>query len=183
MQIYTKTGDQGETGLLSGVRVKKNAPRLEACGTLDELNAFLGLIRSESPPADLDELLERFQHDLFHAGSELVTVAPARMPVPPIGPEQIRRVEEAIDRPESDLPRLQWFILPGGTRLAAMFHVARTVCRRAERTLVSLAGVEPEAVSAPMLAYVNRLSDLFFVLARTANHRAGVEDVPWRKLP
>jgi cob(I)alamin adenosyltransferase len=182
MKIYTKTGDSGETGLFGGQRIRKNAPRLDVCGTYDELNAMLGLIRSEKGlPETVDRLLEQFQNDLFNAGSELATPPPNKPQCPVLGEEHIRRMETAIDQFEGTLPPLANFILPGGCRAAALFHVARTICRRAERKLVALDQQEPGAVNPFQLGYLNRLGDLLFVLARAMNFEAGISDVPWRK--
>jgi cob(I)alamin adenosyltransferase len=182
MKIYTKTGDSGETSLAAGERVAKNSPRLEVCGTLDELNAVLGLVRAEkSLPEEIDLLLGQFQNDLFNAGSETATLPPAAAKCPTIGQEHIGRIEEAIDRFEAELPALASFILPGGCRAAALLHVARTLCRRAERCLVTLDWLEPGKTNALQLVYLNRLGDLLFVLAREANRLAGITDVPWKK--
>jgi cob(I)alamin adenosyltransferase len=182
MKIYTKTGDAGETGLVGGERVWKNSPRLDVCGTYDELNAMLGLARSERTlPEEMDRLFEKFQNDLFNAGSEMATVPPAVAKCPVLGQEHIERIEKAIDRYEADLPLLTNFILPGGCRTAALLHVARTLCRRAERNLVALQQLEPGSINTIQLAYLNRLGDLLFVLARAVNHAAGVADIPWRK--
>ena len=180
MKIYTKTGDAGETGLLGG-RVRKDAPRIEAYGTVDELNAVLGLVRSEGPPSGVDALLERIQNHLFDLGAELASIGPAADRTPKIGSAHIASLEAAIDEHEAGLAPLKEFILPGGTRAASALHLARTVCRRAERRVVSLAAVPDEPVSADLLIYLNRLSDLCFVLARFVNAAAGVPDVPWRK--
>jgi cob(I)alamin adenosyltransferase len=182
MKIYTRTGDSGETGLLGGQRAWKNSPRLEVCGAYDELNAVLGLVRSEQNlPEQIDGLLVLIQNDLFNAGSETATVPPEKPWCPVLGKEQIERIEQAIDLFDSNLPPLAGFILPGGCRTAALLHVARTVCRRAERHLVSLQQAEPTAINANQLVYSNRLGDLLFVLARAVNHQAGIPDVPWRK--
>lgn len=181
MKIYTKTGDQGETGLFGGPRVRKDHPRIEAYGTVDELNALLGVVRSESPPEEIDALLAEIQNSLFDLGAELASPDPARMGTSNIGPEQIARLEKAIDRCEAGLPPLKTFILPGGARPAAWLHLARTVCRRAERRLISLA--QGETVSGHLIVYLNRLSDLLFILAREANQQAGRTDVPWEKPP
>jgi cob(I)alamin adenosyltransferase len=182
MKIYTKTGDAGETGLVGGERVLKNTPRLEVCGTYDELNAMLGLVRSnETLPADVDRLLGQFQNDLFNAGSEIATAPPASPRCPVLGDNHVRRIEATIDRFEAALPPLSGFILPGGCRAAALLHVARTTCRRAERKLVALQQIEPGAISHFQLVYLNRLGDLLFVLARAVNQQAGIADVPWQK--
>jgi len=179
MRIYTRTGDGGETGLFSGQRVPKDDPRVEAYGTVDELNSWLGLVRAEALPADVDELLDRVQNDLFTMGADLATPPEGRKAgkAPRIGPEHVRALEAAIDRYEADLPPLRAFILPAGPQAVALLHVARTVARRAERRVVTLyraGGVAPEAVS-----YLNRLSDLLFVLARAVGARLGAAEVPW----
>ena len=182
MTIYTKTGDSGETGLCGGQRVWKNSPRLQVCGAYDELNALLGLVRTEPAlPAPVNDLLDQFQNDLFAAGSEMATAPPAAPECPTVGPDHIRRIEAAIDHFEAALPPLSNFILPGGCRAAALLHVARTVCRRAERKLVAFAQLEPDLLNKHQLVYLNRLGDLLFVLARAMNHQAGIPDVPWWK--
>jgi cob(I)alamin adenosyltransferase len=178
MSVYTRTGDDGKTDLLGGDRVPKDAARLEVCGPLDELNCWLGLARCEPLPGDIAALLERIQRRLFDAGAELVTVTANRVNSGSIGSSDVQSLEQAIDRYEAKLDSLDTFILPAGSRAAAVLHLARAVCRRAERRLVFLAGVEPEAVSADLSAYVNRLSDLLFVLARTANGHADIPDLP-----
>ena len=173
--IYTRTGDRGETDLADGPRVPKNTPRLEVCGDFDELNSWLGLVRCEPLPDDMARLLERIQRRLFDVGGELVTVA-ADVGRNAIGPHDVEALERLIDRCQGDLKPLTAFLVPGGTRAASMLHIARSICRRAERNLVGLLAVEPAAVSSSLQAYVNRLSDLLFVLARLANHRAGVDE-------
>ncbi len=181
MKIYTRSGDGGETDLPGGGRVWKNSPRLDACGTIDELNAMLGLVRAEHLPEDIDRLLERLQNELFNAGGELAAVAPAKSPCPIISPRHVEAIEESIDQYEAELPPLKGFILPGGVRSAALLHVARTICRRAERNLVALVQTDKQAVSQSILAYINRLSDLLFVLARLFNAQSGKADVFWKK--
>jgi cob(I)alamin adenosyltransferase len=181
MKIYTKTGDDGETGLFAGPRVPKDHPRVEVCGALDELNAVLGQARTAGPAADMDGVLCRAQHELFALGAELGTPQPEAAGLVLVQEEQIAWLERAIDHYEADLPPLREFILPGGTLLAATLHVARSVCRRAERRIVTLSRTEPGRISDRALRYVNRLGDLLFVLARTANQRARQEDVIWRK--
>jgi len=179
MRIYTKTGDDGTTGLFGGARIDKDAERVEAFGTVDELNSALGMARAESLPAELDELLGRIQSDLFSLGAELAC-APGkaqRLPARLIGASDITALEDAIDRHEAELAPLTNFILPGGSRASAALHSARTVCRRAERRVVS-AG-RSDAGRAEILVYLNRLSDLLFVLARRANQLAGRPDVLW----
>jgi cob(I)alamin adenosyltransferase len=181
MKIYTKTGDDGETGLFGGPRVRKNCPRIEAYGTVDELNAVVGMARTQGPPADLDGLLCRIQNELFDLGAELATPDPAKFGIAGATEAHVSALEREIDRYEAELEPLKQFILPGGTPAAAALHLARTVCRRAERCVVTL--TESEAISPNTVIYLNRLSDLLFVLARAANRRAGVADVPWTKSP
>lgn len=180
MKIYTKTGDAGETGLFGGGRVSKDAPRVVAYGEIDELNACIGLARAHRFDDEVDALLARVQSTLFDIGAELAT-APSkadRRDGPRVVEEpDVRELEEAIDRAEQELPPLRTFVLPGGSQAGAHLHLARTVTRRAERHIVGLAA--DESVRGELLRYVNRLGDLLFVLARLANHRAGVRDVPW----
>ncbi len=180
MKIYTKTGDTGQTGLFAGPRVSKNHPRIESYGTVDELNATIGLTRSFAPPAEMDSLLETIQHGLFAVGAELATPDPQTHGTSMIGESAITGLEAAIDENEAKLSPLTQFILPTGTRVAASLHVARSVCRRAERCLVALQQTEP-AVSLVPLRYLNRLSDLLFVLARVANQESGIPDAGWQK--
>ncbi|HZS62015.1 MAG TPA: cob(I)yrinic acid a,c-diamide adenosyltransferase [Gemmatimonadaceae bacterium] len=181
MRIYTRTGDEGDTGLFGGGRVLKDDPRVEAYGAVDELNAFIGMARAIEAMPRIDEVLAPIQRDLFGLGAILATpdlvkmqeqLAKAR-----IDNERIAQLERAIDTGEEELEPLKAFILPGGTPKAAALHVARTVCRRAERRVVHL----QQTVSVPPLVtiYLNRLSDLLFVLARVANRRAGAGEVTW----
>jgi cob(I)alamin adenosyltransferase len=183
MKIYTRTGDLGETGLFGGPRLGKDAARIETYGTLDELNAVLGLVRAEPLATELAELLARLQGELFEAGAELATVDPVAKKTRTIGPQHVQILEAEIDRWEQTLQPLRSFILPAGVRAAALLHLARAVCRRAERRLVSLIRSSQEPISLVLLAYLNRLGDLLFVLARVANHHAGVADVPWPNAP
>ncbi len=179
-RIYTRTGDAGETSLFGGGRVSKNHPRVQAYGTVDELNAVLGLARAAGPPQEIDVLLERLQHQLFDLGAELATPGASRRSaahVTRVTPDRVAALERDIDRFEALLPPLRQFVLPGGTPAASALHHARTVARRAERAIVRLAS--REAVNPELLKYVNRLSDLLFVLARAANHAAGRGDVTW----
>ena len=181
MKIYTKTGDGGQTSLFAGPRVRKDHPRIDAYGTVDELNSLLGLARSEPLPLELDQLLASVQQQLLSLGSQLATPGNPRQRMPVVGPEQVERLEHEIDRLDAVLPELRQFILPGGTRAAAALHVARTICRRAERCVVSLAAMPDEQVSPHVLAYLNRLSDLLFMLARAANADSGQPDTTWVK--
>lgn len=183
MKIYTKTGDQGDTGLFGGPRVRKDDARIEAYGTVDELNAVLGQVRAEGVSAEMDGLLAGIQNDLFDVGAELATPDTTNRKIPTVDDSSITRLELAIDRYELTLPPLRQFILPGGCAAAAALHVARTVCRRAERRLVTLMQKPAERVPQNVLVYLNRLSDLLFVLARAANHEASVPDVAWEQKP
>lgn len=176
MRIYTKQGDAGKTGLSGGQRVSKDSLRVSAYGNVDELNAVLGVLRASGVPSDLDDRLERVQNELFILGSDLsAPIDSAR--IPRIVSDYIAQLEQEIDLFETDLEPLRQFILPGGAFAASYAHLARTVCRRAERSIVTLAEEEP--VNAEILPYVNRLSDWLFVLARLLNVRAGMSDVPW----
>ena len=181
MKIYTKTGDSGDTGLFGGPRVAKDAPRIEAYGTVDELNSVLGIARSQGLDGPIDALVSQIQNELFALGAQLATPDPAAHGTSMIGPAQIAALEGAIDLYEAGLDPLKTFILPGGTPAAAYLHFARTVCRRAERRLVTLVRESAEPISGDLVIYVNRLSDLLFVLARAVNRASGVADVPWRK--
>ncbi|MBI2388276.1 MAG: cob(I)yrinic acid a,c-diamide adenosyltransferase [Deltaproteobacteria bacterium] len=180
MKIYTRTGDDGTTGLFGGARVKKGALRVEAYGTVDEANAAIGRARASlGKTADFDDVLARIQSDLFTLGAELATVAGKEesLKMPLLSDEDGARLEREIDAAEEGLSPLKSFVLPGGTPAAADLHLARCVARRAERLLVALADQEP--VRRPLIIYLNRLSDLLFTLARRENHLAGVADVPW----
>jgi cob(I)alamin adenosyltransferase len=182
MRIYTKTGDGGETGLFGGARVSKASPRVEAYGTVDELNATLGLARAASPTAFTEAVLASTQVDLFTLGAELATVPGKEesLKMKLLDAADYERLERAIDDAEKPLSELKTFILPGGTEVAARLHLARTVCRRAERELLCLNDVPARS---ELLIYLNRLSDLLFTLARYENHAAGVPDVPWAPNP
>lgn len=181
MKIYTKTGDRGDTGLFGGPRVSKDAPRIEAYGTVDELNSVLGVVRAAGVDSELDSLLNQIQNELFALGAQLATPDPAAHQTALIGPTQIAALEAAIDAHEARVQPLSQFILPGGTLAAAQLHLARTVCRRAERRLVTLVRQSAEPIANDLVIYLNRLSDLLFVLARSVNRAAGRADVPWQK--
>jgi cob(I)alamin adenosyltransferase len=188
MKIYTKTGDAGETGLFAGGRVRKDDVRIEACGTVDELNAALGLARCELLPDQIDETLKRVQSELFSVGAELATPEPEKHGLALIGDGHAAQLERAIDELESALPALKNFILPGGSRGAALLHVARGVCRRAERRVItlanrpaSLANTRASEVSPRMIRYLNRLGDYLFVAARFTNQCAGNSETQWHK--
>jgi cob(I)alamin adenosyltransferase len=172
-KIYTRTGDQGTTGLADGSRVSKDAARIEAMGAVDELNSSLGVLLAENLPEDVRACLTGVQHDLFDLGGELSVPGHAVMQA-----AHVARLEDLLENFNAVLPPLKDFILPGGSRAAGLAHVARVVCRRAERRLVALSHVEKLAPT--LLQYLNRLSDLLFVLARTLNTRAGGTDVLWQ---
>ena len=173
-RIYTRTGDAGTTGLADRSRVSKDAPRIEAIGAVDELNSVIGLLIAEELPDTERACLAGVQHDLFDIGGELSVPGHAI-----VAKAHVERLERELDRCNAGLPPLKDFILPGGSRPAALAHVARTVCRRAERRLVTLS--RKNKISPHMRAYLNRLSDLLFVIARTLNRRAGREDVLWQQ--
>lgn len=177
-KIYTRRGDDGSTGLFGGPRVRKDDLRVSVYGDVDELNSVLGLAREELS-ADLREVVVTLQSELFTLGSELATPDLSKAPksVPRIAGEHVTRLEQQIDRLAAELPPQTHFLLPAGSRGGALLHLARTVCRRAERGAVSLA--RTEAVSPEALAYLNRLSDLLFTMARAANVRSGAPEVPW----
>ena len=185
MKIYTKTGDDGLTGLFGGGRVGKDCPRIEAYGTVDELNAAIGVARACRVPAEIDAVLAAAQNDLFAAGAELATPAEGLAMLDRrssrLGDAHIARLEAAIDRFDERLAPLKEFILPCGDPAGAALHLARTICRRAERRAVALRRSEPEAVSEAVIVYLNRLGDLLFVLARAASAAAGVREAPWKK--
>jgi cob(I)alamin adenosyltransferase len=172
-KIYTRTGDAGETGLGDGTRVPKESARIQALGDIDELNSTVGLLLAEDLPPAIREALEGVQHDLFDLGGEISI--PGRQA---ISDPHVKRLEHLLDGFNADLPPLKDFILPGGARAAACAHLVRTVCRRAERSLVALARSEP--VSERSRQYLNRLSDLAFVIGRLANRHAGRGDVLWQ---
>lgn len=181
MKIYTKTGDEGETGLFGGGRVSKDHPRVTAYGDVDELNSVLGVVRATAPADFHDALVESIQRDLFAIGGHLATPDPdkvrAALEKANLSADAVERFEQVIDAADRELPPLRAFILPAGTPKAAALHHARTVCRRAERGVVRLSHVEE--VPQLFIVYLNRLSDLLFALARLANHRAGAGDVTW----
>jgi len=180
MKIYTKTGDAGETGLFGGPRVSKDHARIEAFGTVDELNSHLGLVRTVPAAAAFDSLLRRIQCELFDLGAQLATpgAVDERITI-----DHVAFLETEIDRHEALIEPLKCFILPTGTPLAATLHVARTVCRRAERRVVTLASRLETTIPANAIEYLNRLGDLLFVLARVANRHESVADDPWHPSP
>ena len=178
-KVYTRTGDDGTTALGGGQRLAKDAPRIEAYGTVDELNSVIGVALAGGLETRVDALLRRVQNELFHLGSDLCVLESdkARLPVPRIEPRHVAALEAAIDALQADLSPLANFILPAGTPGAARLHVARTVCRRAERRIVTLRGTEP--VGPCTVQYLNRLSDLLFVMCRIENRDKAVPDVTW----
>ena len=185
MRIYTRTGDRGETGLFGGQRVRKDHARVEAYGDVDELNSVLGVAIAALERGGDEEIaagLRAIQSDLFTVGSNLATPAPEdggrpSAHIPPLADGRVEAMERWIDRAEEELAPLKSFVLPGGSAAAAHLHLARTVCRRAERRVVSLSYVAH--VGPEWITFLNRLSDLLFTLARLANARAGIADVPW----
>jgi cob(I)alamin adenosyltransferase len=181
VKIYTRTGDQGTTGLFGGGRVPKSDPRVAAYGEIDELNSVLGLVRATPPEDFFDAELERMQRDLFSVGGHLATPDPEKvrkaLEKADLDASRIEVMERLIDEADRELAPLRAFVLPGGTPKAAALHLARTVCRRAERSVVALAAIAP--VPELFLRYLNRQSDLLFTLARLANRRAGRADLIW----
>ncbi len=177
MKIYTRTGDYGETSLFGGDRVPKDNPRVAAYGTIDELNSFLGVARATWPSSPIDDELHHVQSDLFDLGAQLASPGVSRFTG--VDPSRIEDLEHAIDATEAELEPLKNFVLPGGSLAAAQLHVARTICRRAERQVVALR--DDNEATRCAIAYLNRLSDYLFVAARLANAKHGVEDVLWKK--
>ena len=179
MKIYTKTGDTGETSLFDNTRVSKADPRVDAYGEVDEVNACLGAARAAGVDADLSALIESLQRDLFALGARLADPSARiaeRVTKATIGAADVERLEGAIDRLEDGVPPLRRFVLPGGSPAGSLLHLARTVCRRAERRVI---GLGADAVEPIVVVYLNRLSDLLFVIARSANHRSGVAETEW----
>jgi cob(I)alamin adenosyltransferase len=179
VKIYTKTGDRGETSLFDNTRVSKADPRVDAYGEVDELNACLGAARAAGVGADVAAVLEAIQRDLFALGARLADPSARiaeRVTKAALADADVERLERTIDRLDAEVPTLRRFILPGGSPAGALLHLARTVCRRAERRVI---GLGAGAVEPILIVYLNRLSDLLFVLARVVNHRAGVPEVEW----
>ena len=177
LKIYTKTGDNGTTGLAGGRRLEKTDLRFVAIGTVDELNAALGVCRATGPGFALESEIERIQSQLFDLGAELGSPDEGRREVRTLVEKHVFELESSMDRQTAELEPLKSFILPGGTLLAAELHVARTICRRAERSVLALANAEP--IRSVISMYLNRLSDWLFTAARTANHTSNVEDIVW----
>jgi len=179
VKIYTRTGDDGTTGVLGPKRLPKHAPRIEAFGQVDELNATLGVARALDAQGWLESELASIQWLLFHMGAELATTDAKQLDkLTRIADDDVTTLEQLIDRLDEALPPLAAFVLPQGTPLAAQLHVARTVCRRAERAVVALA--DKEKIEPRLVRYLNRLADLLFVMARWCNHRAGVAETEWK---
>jgi len=179
MKIYTKKGDTGETSLFGAGRVSKTSPRIQAYGTVDELNTCIGLVRAHELSEAGDQICHGIQNDLFTLGADLATPTSGKASVRRIQEEHISEIEKAIDKLENELDPLKYFILPGGCKAGALLHFSRTVCRRAERATISCKEKGDE-VSAEVLMYLNRLSDLLFVLARYENKQAGVTETKWK---
>ncbi len=178
MKIYTKTGDLGETALFGGRRVQKSHLRVDAYGTVDELNSYVGWLRDSVEGPALREMLAQIQHRLFTVGAHLASDPQKQLPTPDLLPEDIEMLENAMDKMDAGLPPLRNFILPGGHPAVSVCHVCRTVCRRAERLVVALH--ETDVVEPIVLQYLNRLSDYFFLLARQLAHDLGAEEVIWK---
>lgn len=178
MKIYTRKGDDGSTGLIGGVRVKKHHLRVDSYGTIDELNSHIGLVRSRMPDTGVLSVLSEIQDRLFTIGSILASAAGSRMVIPDLHASDIEFLEKAIDKMDEQLPALESFVLPGASTRGAEIHIARCVCRRAERLTVELA--ETEHVEPMVIQYLNRLSDYLFTLARFADHSEGGFEIPWR---
>jgi cob(I)alamin adenosyltransferase len=181
-RIYTKTGDEGETGLFGGRRVSKDDVRVEAYGAVDELNSALGLVLSSAPPAEMTPLLNDLQGLLFELGAELSTPPEKPKSSGGLTPDDVSRLEARIDDFEAKMPELKTFVLPSGTPAAAALHFARGICRKAERAIVTLRRDQPKTTILSV-TFMNRLGDLLFVLARFANHAAGIGDIPWIPRP
>ncbi|PQJ76137.1 cob(I)yrinic acid a,c-diamide adenosyltransferase [Polaribacter gangjinensis] len=185
MKIYTKTGDEGTTGLFGGTRVQKNNLRIESYGTVDELNAYIGMIKDQEISTEIKQSLLKIQHDLFTLGAMLATPPEKetlkngtdRLNIPKIDENSILFLENEIDQMEATLPQMTHFILPGGHTTVSFCHIARCVCRRAERLTVALN--EQESINQTILMYLNRLSDYLFVLARKLSHDLSIEEIKW----
>lgn len=181
MKIYTKTGDKGETALFGGKRISKDDMRIESYGSVDELNSVLGIVRSLKPHSEIDEIVEQIQNQLFVLGADLATPREnTNSIIPRISQQDIEILETTIDRIDKNLKPLKVFILPGGNSTASYLHLARTVCRRAERNAVTLSHTED--LGENIVVYLNRLSDVLFVLARFANALSETEEIEWKNI-
>jgi len=178
LKIYTKTGDKGSTSLFGGTRVEKDSVRIAAYGVVDELNSQIGVVLSENPIIDISNKLIRIQQELMVLGSDLATPFTVKTKVPRISRSFTSRLEEEIDQWEKSLPKLNSFILPGGEKVGAALHLARTICRRAEREIVELE--KEEKINSKIFPYINRLSDWLFVLARYTNHQEKIIEMQWK---
>lgn len=177
MKIYTRKGDKGETSLIGGVRVKKSHKRIHAYGTVDELNSWVGLLRDSIDNSEIKKQLIEIQESLFTLGSLLASAPGAKMNLPELSDKEISLLEKYIDEMEKSLPELKTFILPGGHVFVSYCHLARTICRRAERWVIDIA--ENETIDPLIIGYLNRLSDYFFVLSRKLSLDNGAEEIPW----
>lgn len=178
MKIYTKTGDKGETGLIGGKRVAKDDARIEATGQVDELSSVIGIVISFSDDMELREALVKIQRTLFVLGADLATPSGEKIAIPRLSPSKISDLEAIIDKTDAELPKIQSFVLPGGSKTASLMHLARTICRKAERTVITLNRYEKVNEAVPI--YLNRLSDLLFVLARGINYKKKIPETLWR---
>ncbi|MBU0586537.1 cob(I)yrinic acid a,c-diamide adenosyltransferase [Candidatus Micrarchaeota archaeon] len=178
MSIYTKNGDSGETSILGGKRIPKDDPRIEASGKVDELSSVIGLVIAFSDDEELKKLLSEIQMTLFVIGSDLATASGDKISIPRLSPSKVNIIEAEIDRIEKELPKIDSFILPGGSKTASMLHLARTICRETERKVISLA--KKEKLNEAIPVYLNRLSDLLFMLARWINRKKKVPETLWR---
>lgn len=181
MKIYTRTGDTGSTGLFGGPRVSKDDDRIEAYGTVDELNAAIGMARSAGVDDDIDGQLDQIQHELFSIGAEMATPDPDEHDLRIIGESHVAHLEALIDTHEGSVEPLKHFILPAGHPAATAMHLARSICRRAERRTVTLVRRHEVSISEDLIIYLNRLSDLLFVLTRVVNHRSQIAEVKWER--
>lgn len=178
MKIYTKHGDTGETSVIGGKRVAKDDARIEACGQIDELSSVIGITIAFSDDLELKETLSRIQRALFVVGADLATPAGEKIAIPRLSPSKVSEIETLIDKIDADLPKIESFVLPGGSKTASLMHLARTICRKAERRVVALN--RHEKVNEAIPIYLNRLSDLLFVLARSINYKKKIMETLWR---
>ncbi len=178
MAIYTRAGDKGETGLIGGKRVAKDDARIEATGQVDELSSVIGIVIAFSDDNELREMLTKIQRTLFVVGADLATPAGEKIAIPRLSPSKVSEIEALIDKVDADLPKIESFILPGGSKTASLMHLARTICRKAERRVIALN--RHEKVNEAIPIYLNRLSDLLFVLARRINYRKKIPETLWR---
>lgn len=178
MKIYTKHGNAGETSVIGGKRLAKDDARIEACGQIDELSSVIGIVIAFSDDPELKETLSRMQRALFVVGADLATPAGEKIAIPRLSPGKVSEIETLIDKIDADLPKIESFVLPGGSKTASLMHLARTICRKAERRVVALN--RHEKVNEAIPIYLNRLSDLLFVLARSINYKKKIMETLWR---